>query len=73
MVKKKTTKKPPAKDKAKKQLVRRPVELCADCGAANPFRQQEGLRDIGPFRKAHARCKFCRKVAEIRVETRRTG
>lgn len=70
MVEKKKTKKPPAKEK---QLVRRQVEVCEKCGTENPFRQQEGMRDVGPFRHANARCKVCRAVATIRREKTRTA
>ena len=49
------------------QIVVRRVERCNECGARQPFRQQEGFRDRGAFSQAQAVCKNCGHIAHLRL------
>ena len=50
----------------RRQIVIRKREICDRCGTVMPFLQQEGMRDVGVFHRAHARCKNCGAVVQIR-------
>lgn len=49
-----------------RQILRRGVERCKLCGAVNSFRQTCGIRIVGGFRVAYAKCNSCGHKAQLR-------